>query len=122
MSRELTRDERRVIRKLVTADCANYDSTDALCLPLDCPCYMLGKWWTGNYCKYFRDAVLPLNPLLAAALDEDAPAPDTRPCAISGRPFMREGKQAYCSAACQSAGNRRKSRERMRKKRGKTRG
>ena len=53
MCRELTRDERKTIRRLVTGMCANYDS-DYGCLPLDCPCYMLGKWWTGSLCRYFR--------------------------------------------------------------------
>lgn len=41
-SRELTRSERAAIRRLVNK-CANYDSTDKICLPLDCPCYMLNK-------------------------------------------------------------------------------
>ena len=53
MRRELTRDERRAIRRLVTSLCANYDRTEGLCLPLDCPCYMLNKWWTGGFCRYF---------------------------------------------------------------------
>lgn len=58
MCRELTRDERRGIRKLVTEMCANYDR-DYGCLPLDCECYMLGKWWTGAFCRYFREALFP---------------------------------------------------------------
>ena len=63
MSRELTRQEKAAIRSLVKRWCANYDK-DAGCLPLDCPCYMLGKCWTGAYCRYFRAAVLPLDPVL----------------------------------------------------------
>lgn len=39
--RELTRSERVSIRRLVTKFCANYDEREKLCLPLDCPCYML---------------------------------------------------------------------------------
>lgn len=39
MCRELSRDERKGIRKLVTEMCANYDR-DYGCLPLDCECYM----------------------------------------------------------------------------------
>ena len=35
----------------------------------------------------------------------------------NGRPFLPEGRQAYCSDACKAEGNRRRSRERMRKKR-----
>ena len=42
--RELTRSERAAIRRLVTGLCANYDEREKLCLPLDCPCYMLHKW------------------------------------------------------------------------------
>ena len=80
---------------------------------------MLGKCWTGAYCRYFREAVLPLDPVLAASICEDGPAPDTRLCAICGRPFLPEGRQAYCSEACKAEGNRRRSRERMRKKRDK---
>jgi len=113
--RELTREERAAIKKLVVSMCANYDPAYG-CLPLDCSCYMLGKWWTGSYCKYFRDAVLPLNPILEATLtDRDAPAQDI--CAACGKPFIPDGKQFYCSPACQKEGNRRRSRERMRKKR-----
>ena len=55
MARELTREEKAKIRKLVTKWCANYDK-ECGCLPLDCECYMLGKCWTGSYCRYFRDA------------------------------------------------------------------
>ena len=66
-ARELTRDEKKKIRSLVTGMCANYDRESGLCLPLDCACYMLHKCWTGAYCRYFREAVLPLNPELQAA-------------------------------------------------------
>lgn len=42
MARELTREEKRAIHKLVKSLCANYDK-DYGCLPLDCECFMLGK-------------------------------------------------------------------------------
>ena len=45
-ARELTRDEKKKIRSLVTGMCANYDRESGLCLPLDCVCYMLHKCWT----------------------------------------------------------------------------
>ena len=60
MARELTREEKAAIRRLVISMCANYDR-ECGCLPLDCECYMLGKCWTGAYCRYFREAVLPLD-------------------------------------------------------------
>ena len=42
MARELTREEKRKIRALVTKWCANYDKEYG-CLPLECECYMFGK-------------------------------------------------------------------------------
>lgn len=78
MSRELTREERAAIRRLVVSLCANYDREYG-CLPLDCECYMLGKCWTGALCRYFWEAVLPTDPALQAALCAEGPAPFSRP-------------------------------------------
>ena len=79
MARELTREEKRAIRALVTKWCANYDR-ECGCLPLDCECYMLGKCWTGAYCRYFREAVLPLDPALEVSLLSEGPRPAFKPC------------------------------------------
>ena len=73
LARELTREEKRAIRTLVTKWCANYDREYG-CLPLDCECYMLGKCWTGALCRYFREAVLPLDLALEPPLDRGAQA------------------------------------------------
>ena len=113
-SRELTRQERTAIRKLVTGLCANYDNEYG-CLPLDCECYMLGKCWTGAYCKYFKNAVLPTETLLEAALLGDAV--ETRPCALCSQLFPLSGKKAYCSTTCEKAALRKQKRDYMRKKR-----
>ena len=75
MSRELTRKEKTAIRSLVVTWCANYDREYG-CLPLDSDCYMLGKCWTGSYCRYFRESVLPLDPALEVALMSEGPRPD----------------------------------------------
>ena len=64
----MNRSERATIRKLVTELCANYDSQDKICLPLNSPCYMLNKWWTGAYCRYFEKAVLPVDAALESAI------------------------------------------------------
>lgn len=66
---------------------------------------------------YFREAVLPLDPELQAALTTEGISPELRACAVCGKAFLPEGRQAYCSDACKAEGNRRKSRERMRKMR-----
>lgn len=117
MSRELTREEKAAIRRLVTKLCANYDKEYG-CLPLDCECYMLGKCWTGAYCRYFREAVLPTDPALEAALTCEGPAPEMRPCPVCGRPVPPDGRRQYCSPACASAALRRQKKEYMRRKRG----
>ena len=103
-ARELTRDEKKKIRTLVTGMCANYDRESGLCLPLDCACYMLHKCWTGAYCRYFREAVLPLDPELQAALTTEGISPEMRACAVCGKAFLPEGRQAYCSDACKAEG------------------
>lgn len=99
MGRELTRTEKTAIRRLVSKWCANYDR-DCGCLPLDCECYMFGKCWTGAYCRYFREAVLPLDPALEAALLAEGPRPDFKACPVCGRAVAPDGRQTYCSASC----------------------
>ena len=88
MARELTREEKAAIRKLVTRLCANYDR-DVGCLPLDCPCYMLEKCWTGALCHYFREAVLPNDPVLEASLAAEGPARKPGPARYAAGPFSR---------------------------------
>ena len=87
MGRELTRTEKAAIRRLVSKWCANYDR-DCGCLPLDCECYMFGKCWTGAYCRYFREAVLPLDPALEAALLTEGPRPDSRLARYAAEPWL----------------------------------
>ena len=80
-------------------------------------CYMFGKCWTGAYCRYFREAVLPLDPALEAALLTEGPRPEFKPCPICGRAVPLDGRLAYCSAACAKKAHRRQQREYMQKKR-----
>lgn len=86
--RELTRSERAAIRRLVTSLCANYDCQDKLCLPLDCPCYMLNKWWTGAFCRYFRAAVLPTEPKLESALTGEDTSLRQKICPVCGKAYL----------------------------------
>ena len=102
--RELTRDEREAIHKLVVKTCSNYDYKHG-CLPLDYGrCYMLDKWWTGAYCRYFVEVILPLDPELEAALTRKkhllTPAAETKPCEICGKRFIGDNRQRYCSPKC----------------------
>ena len=90
-ARELTWSERAAIRKLVTGMCADYDPEYG-CLPLDCPCYMLNKWWTGAYCRYFQKAVLPLDSALEAALTDNGAA--RKICPVCGAAYVPVTSQA----------------------------
>ena len=83
----------------------------------DKECYMLGKCWTGAYCRYFRSAVLPLDPVLERSLTVEH-ITETRPCPVCGRAFLPDGRQRYCSPTCARAARRQKQRGYMRKYRG----
>ena len=116
--RELTRAELAAMKKLARDLCANYDYEYG-CLLLDAECYMMyGVAYTcPALCKWFRNAVLPTDPVLEDILNGRTP-PASAKCAACGDPFIPDGKQIYCSPACKDEGNRRRSRERMKKKRG----
>lgn len=115
-ARELTHKEREAIRKLVTGMCANYDPKYG-CLPLDCPCYMLDKWWTGAYCRYFENAVLPLDSALEAALTGSGGTAAQKICPVCGAAYIPVTNQAYCSEACRAAGQREADRRRQQRHR-----
>ena len=101
--REMTATERREIRRLVMAKCATYDAEYG-CLILGCDCYMFGKRYAGNFCKWFQEAILPSNPSLEAALTRSGV--QTKPCKICGHPFPIKGRKAYCSEKCEQTGKR----------------
>ena len=109
--RELTRAECAEIRKLVKGLCANYDNEYG-CLLLDGDCYMFyGVAYTNTgMCKYFRNAVLPTNPVLEAVLTS-VKVVETRPCGICCKAFPADGKKLYCSDACAGEAHRRRNRD-----------
>ena len=112
-SRELTRKEKRAIRKLVAGQCASYDH-EYECLPLDGTCYMFTiAFNTSSLCKYFRDVVLPLDPTLEAVFT----GKPLKPCQRCGRKFPANDRRAYCGAACADAARREATARRVRKHR-----
>lgn len=100
--RELKAAERREIRRLVLSECASYDNEYG-CLPLNSDCFMLHKWWTGGYCRYFEEWILPAYPVLERTLKDETPA-NTKFCAICGRRFPVAGRKTYCSEKCREQG------------------
>lgn len=120
--RELTRSERAAIRKLVVVICANYDSEYG-CLPLDYGrCYMLDKWWTGACCKYFQNAVLPLDSVLEAVLTGRDNSLSQKVCPVCGAAYLPVTSQAYCSEACRMKGKRETDRRRQQRHRSNNKG
>lgn len=115
IQRELTRKEKATICNLVKSQCANYDKEYG-CLPLDCPCYMIGKCWTGAYCKYFCKAVLPLNPELEASITNPGKC-DFKICPVCGGTYSPNTSQVYCSDICRQTARRASERMRKRKRR-----
>ena len=93
--------------------CANYDKEYG-CLPLDGSCYMLGKCWTGANCKYFTGAVLPLDPILEAALTGTKA---DKFCAICKTPLHNTGNRAKYCGACAETARLKRQRDYMRKRR-----
>lgn len=113
--RELTTQEKRAIRNLVTGKCANHDN-DYGCLLLDCKCPMLGICYTNSaMCRYFREAVLPNDPELEAGLNMLA----TKTCERCGKRFPIAGRRAYCSDQCAEAAQKEHTAARVRKFRNK---
>ena len=97
--RELTAREKQAIRRLVTSECANYDHEWG-CLPLDGTCYMFTiAYVNSSQCKYFQNAVLPLDPALEAVLSRRP----TKPCMRCGRKIPVQGRRAYCGPCALSA-------------------
>jgi hypothetical protein len=118
LPREPSAAERGAIKSLVVSECANYDSGCKMCLPLDCACVMLGKQLTGGECKYFKNAVLPLDPALENALSGGEPfMGKTRSCSLCGKPFRVSGNRAAYCKDCSARARKRRQREYMRKKR-----
>ena len=94
--RELTKAEKKAIRALVLNHCANHDCKLG-CIIMGGKCYMLQKeYCSRSLCKYFRNVILPHDPVLEAVLT-GAPAKQ-RP--ICGQRFPKESRRKYCSDAC----------------------
>ena len=120
--RRLTGKERQEIRALVY-QCANYVRQDKYCVLFDVQldrvvgCPMLKITGVGKVCGYFRKAVLPLNPILEAALTYTEPT-ETRQCALCGGVFVpKNNRQQFCGDKCKAESRKRNDREWRKKQR-----
>jgi len=119
--RELDREELRDIKRLAASECANYDREHG-CLLLDGKCYMsYGVAFTCSaLCKYYRKAVLPLDPKLEALLKGENVADYIRRCAVCGKELYSSGNRAKYCGTCARRVHRRQKNESDRKRRSKT--
>jgi len=99
--RELTAVELREINRFAKSMCANYDDHYNDCVLLSDSCYMTyGFGYTNTaMCKWFKKAVLPIEPGLERLLT-DGGLLETKPCGICGKEFPLNRRQTYCSEKC----------------------
>jgi hypothetical protein len=106
--------QRRNASVLIKEACANHDS--GYCLLLSDydyePCPQLHS--NSLICKYFRDAVLPMDKLLHAQI---MGSESVKGCEICGEPFRAVSPRAKYCEKCSKARRQKATRERVRKHR-----
>ena len=103
-------------KRLIRAECCNYDSEHNECFALDegdgCVCVQSISY--SLLCSWFRKAVLPLDPVLEAEILKTG---NQKTCVLCGALFVPTGKNAkYCPSCAKKAERKRKA-EYNRKKR-----
>lgn len=117
LERELPKSEKREIKTLVK-QYANFRKEEQECLPLDSCCFMINKAYTGTLCKYFKNALLPLNLNLERVLTKNYDISQKK-CGICGGIFNAVKNKRYCSDRCKVIAKKQVNRERARKYRNK---
>ena len=118
MERELTTKEKREIKVLVTGLCINYDKTIG-CLLLEDDCPMLLKCYNNCcVCRYFRESVLPSNPVLEAVFATGV----LKVCKNCGKKFKGRPRKSCCSEKCTKELANKRTKQRVRKQRQKQAG
>ena len=112
----MTPDQLRRAKRLIRAECCNYDAEHNECFALDegdgCVCVQSISY--SLLCRWFRDYVLPLDEKLRMEL---LPPDNTKTCEIGGREFIPKSNRAIYCPDCAKERIRRKARERMRRSR-----
>jgi len=119
--RELSHEELRGMKRLAANMCANFDREYG-CLLLGGKCYMsYGVAYTCSaLCKYFRKAVLPLDPQLEALFNDGNAAENIKRCDVCGKGLHSAGNRAKYCGPCARRVHRRQKNESDRKRRSKT--
>ena len=96
----LTPKQRQKTNALIKRICANYDNGNCLALDDGEPCVCVQSISYSLLCKYFRNAVLPAEPLLEA----DILGTRFEKCVSCGAPIIKNGnRKKYCEKCAQRA-------------------
>ena len=97
-------------------ECCNYDEGNCLLLDDGEPCVCVQSISYSLLCRWFRAAVLPLEPELAAALLYRG---SRKRCAVCGAAFLPKSNRGKYCPDCAGRMKKQKARERKRRQRGK---
>lgn len=102
------------VNRLVRKECCNFDNGNCILLDDGDPCSCPQLISCSLLCRWFSDAVLPLDRELFAELY--APE-EKRRCTVCGAPFASKSNHAKYCPDCRKKITRKQAAERMRKKR-----
>ena len=112
----MTEGQLRRARKLIRRLCANYDEGNCLALDEGEGCVCVQSISYSLLCRYFKEAVLPADAELCAAIGQGADA--LKRCRSCGKPFQARSNRALYCPRCAAFEQRKKARERVRRYRG----
>lgn len=93
---QMTPQQRVKANRLIRRLCANY--SDGECVALDCICPQSISYTL--LCKYFRQAVLPAEPILEAEILKKKPE---LTCSVCGVPIRKTGnRRKYCKCCARA--------------------
>lgn len=103
-------------KRLIRAECANYDLQHNECFTLDdgCGCACVQAISCSLLCRYFQTSVLPLDPIFESNLLKKN---NQKTCIRCGRPFVPTGRNAKYCPVCSKSEERRRKAEYNRRKR-----
>ena len=112
----MTEGQLRRARKLIRRLCANYDEGNCLALDEGEGCVCVQGISYSLLCRYFKEAVLPADAELCAAIGQGAD--DLKRCRSCGKPFQARSNRALYCPRCAAFEQRKKTRDRVRRHRG----
>ena len=112
----MTEGQLRRARKLIRRLCANYDEGNCMALDEGEGCVCVQSISYSLLCRYFKEAVLPADAELCAAIGQGAD--ELKRCRSCGNPFQARSNRALYCPRCAAFEQRKKTRERVRRHRG----